>query len=79
MNVMKQNVMDDKIIERCKTWEKIMHARGSWQIKKLLSSYQAEANIDGSNSYQASIEQTKGFSMDSKAIDNAIKRSWKAR
>ena len=44
---MKQDAMDDKIIERCKTCEKTMHARGSPQIEKLSSYYQAEANLDG--------------------------------
>ena len=40
MNVMKQDVMDDKIIKKkCKTCAKTMHARGSQQIEKLSSCY----------------------------------------
>ena len=42
MNVMKQDVMDDKIKERCKTCKKTMHARGSRQIEKLSSFYRDE-------------------------------------
>ena len=53
---------------------KTMHARGSQQIEKLSSNCRVEANLDGSNNYWASIEQTKGFSMDWEAIKNAIKR-----
>ena len=34
MNVMKQDAMDDKIIERCKTCEKKLHARGSRWIER---------------------------------------------
>ena len=34
MNVMKQDAMDDKIIEICKTCEKQMHARGSQLIER---------------------------------------------
>ena len=69
MNVMKQDTMDDKTIERCKTCEKTMHARGSRQIEKLSSSYRVEANFNGLNSYRAFIEQTKSFSMDREAAE----------
>ena len=46
-----------------------MHVRGSWQIEKLSSSYWVEANLNGSNSYRASIEQTEGFSMDQEFVE----------
>ena len=52
-----------------------MHARGSRQIEKLQSSYRVEANLDGSNSYRASIEQTESFSMDQESIKN-LSRSY---
>ena len=45
-----------------------MHARGSRQIEKLSSNYRAEANLDGSNSYRASIEQTESFLMDQESV-----------
>ena len=73
MNVMKQDVMDDKIKERC-MW-KTMHARGSRQIEKLSSSYWAEANLDGSNSYWASIEKIGSSSMDQESIKK-LSRLW---
>ena len=67
MNVMKQDVMDDKIKERC-MW-KTMHARGSRQIEKLSGNYWADANLDGSNSYRASIEKIESFSMNRESIE----------
>ena len=51
-----------------------MHARGTW-VEQLLSSYRAEANLDGLNSYRESIEHPETSSMDREAIKNAIKRS----
>ena len=36
---------------------KIMHARRSWQIEKLLRCYRAKANLDGSRIYWGSIEK----------------------
>ena len=38
---------------------KTMHVRGSWQIEKLWSCYQAEANLDGSRICRGSISQTE--------------------
>ena len=52
-----------------------MHARGSRQIEKLSSSYRAEANLDGSNSYIASIEQTESFSMDRESVEKLSRQS----
>ena len=51
MNVMKQDAMDDKIIERCKTCGKQCMQEGLRQIEKLLSCYQVEANLNGSRIY----------------------------
>ena len=69
MNVMKQVSMDDKIKERCKTCEK--------QCMQLdldrSGSCRAEANLDGLNSYQASIEQTESFSMDRESIEKLLR------
>ena len=86
MNVMKQDVIDEKITERCKTCEK----QCMQEDLDRLRSYWAKANLDGLNSYQASIEQTKAFSidresiehpesfsMDQAAIENVIKSSWR--
>ena len=70
MNVIKQDAMDDKITERCKTCEKQCMQEDLNKSR----SCRVEANLDGSNNYWASIEQTKGFSMDWEAIKNAIKR-----
>ena len=54
-----------------------MHARGSRQIEKLSSSYRAEANLDESNSYRASIEQTETFLMDQESVEtNSQKLQW---
>ena len=58
MNVIKQDAMDDKWNRNMQNMWKIMYVRGSQQIEKLSSSYRAEANLNGSNSYQVSIEQT---------------------
>ena len=52
-----------------------MHARGSRQIEKLSSNYQAEANLDGSNSYRESIEQTETFSMDRDSVEKLSRRT----
>ena len=64
MNVMKQDSMDDKIKERCKTCEK----QCTQEDLDRSRSYRAEANLNGSNSYRASIEQTEGFSMDRESV-----------
>ena len=58
MNVMKQDAMNDKIIERYKNMWKTMHARGSQQIEKLSSCYRVEANLDGLRICQGCVEQT---------------------
>ena len=46
-----------------------MHARGSQQIEKLSRSYRVEANLDGLNSYRASIEQIESFSIDQEFVE----------
>ena len=46
-----------------------MHARGSRQIEKLSSNYQAKANLDGLNSYRAD----KNFLDGSRICQEAIK------
>ena len=56
MNVMKQDAMDDKIIERCKTCGKQCMQEGLRQIEKLLSCYRAEANLDGSRICQKELQ-----------------------
>ena len=71
MNVMKQDAMDDKIIERCKTCKK----QCMQEDLDRLRSCQAEANLDGSNSYRASIEQTKSFSMDRESVEKLSRQS----
>ena len=78
MNVMRQDAMNDKVKERCKTCEKqcmqedldwsrgikMLSSQPRW-IKKLSRSYRGDKNfLDGSRSCQ-------------KAIEIAIKRSWK--
>ena len=69
MNVMNKDAINDKIKERCKTCEK--------QCMQLdldrSGSCRAEANLDGLNSYQASIEQTESFSMDRESIEKLLR------
>ena len=65
MNVMKQDVTDDKIKERCKTCEK----QCMQEDLNRLRSCQAEANLDESNSYRASIEQIESVSMDRESVE----------
>ena len=80
MNVMNKDAIDDKIKERCKNMWKIMHARGSRQIKEQSKNYRVEANLDGSNSYRESIKMTEGFDgskIYQEAIEIAIKKSQK--
>ena len=77
MNIMKQDAMDDKIIERCKNMWKTMHARGSWQIEKLSSSYRAEANLNGSNNYWVDKKFLDGLRICREAIEtNSRKLRW---
>ena len=57
---------------------KPMHARGSQQIEKLSSSYRAEANLHGSNNYQASIEQIESVSMDRESVEKLSRQSPKS-
>ena len=51
-----------------------MHARGSQHIEKLLSSYQAEANLDGSRICRGSIEQTESFLMDQESVKKPLRQ-----
>ena len=59
MNVMKQDAMDEKIKERCKTCEKQYMQEDFDRLR----SYWAKANLDGSNSYWEAIEGTESFSI----------------
>ena len=65
--------MNEKIIERCKTCEKQCMQEDLQQIEKLPKSYRAEANLDGLNSYRASIKQTESFSMDQEFVENLLR------
>ena len=77
MNVMKQDAMDDKIIEICKTCEKQMHARGSQLIERC-----SEA-INQTLMDRTAIEDPEEISINPPScgehIEIAIRRSWKAR
>ena len=61
MNVMKQDDMDDKIIERGKTCEKQCMQEG----------------LDRSRSCLGSIEQTEHFSMNRESIEKLSRMRWK--
>ena len=74
MNVMKQDAMDDKIKERCKTCEK----QCMQEDLNRLRSCQAEANLDRSNSYRASIEQIESVSMDWESVEKLSRQSPKS-
>ena len=65
MNVMKQDAMDDKIIERCKTREKKCMQDDLDRSR----SYWAEANLDGSRICRGSIGQIESFSMDREFVE----------
>ena len=60
-NVMNKDAMDDKIKERCKTFEKNACKRISIN-REVSRSYRA--NLDGSNSYREAIEGTGTFLID---------------
>ena len=80
MNVMKQDAMDEKIIERCKTCGKKMHARGSQQIEKLSRCYQEKTQKswwieDLSRIYQADRELRNFPRWIEEAIENLLRRN----
>ena len=75
MNVMKQDVMDDKITERCKTCEKQCMQEDLDRSR----SYWAEANLDGLNSYRADKSFLDRSRIFREVIKNTIKKSWRAR
>ena len=52
-----------------------MHERGSRQIEKLSSSYQAEANLDGLRICRGSIDQTESFLMDRESVEKLSRQS----
>ena len=61
MNVMKQDAMDDKRKERCKTCEKQCMQKKISIDREVSRYYRVEANLDRSTSYRASIEGTESF------------------
>ena len=71
MNAMKQDAMNNRIKERCKTCEKqcmqedLDRSRSCW----------AEANLDGSRIYQRSIGQTKSFLIDQESVKKLSRQS----
>ena len=71
MNIMKQDAIDDKIRERCRTCEKKCMQEGLDRS----SSYQAEANLDGSRICWRSIGQTESFLMDWESIEKPSRQS----
>ena len=82
MNVMKQDAMDDKIKERCKTCKKQCMQKKKRKIlmDREVSRYcQTEANLDRSTSYREAIEDPEEISIDPpscrEAIEIAIRRS----
>ena len=75
MNMMKQDGMDDKIKERCKTCEKQCVQEDLNKLRSCQSSYRAEANLDGSKICQASIEQIESFSMDRESVEKLSRQS----
>ena len=77
---MKQDAMDDKIKERCKTCEKqCMQKKKISMDREVLRYYHAEANLDRSTSYREAIEDPEEISIDPpscrEAIEIAIRRS----
>ena len=67
MNVMKQDAIDEKIKERCKTCEKQCMQKDL--DREVSSCYRAKANLNGLTIYRAFIEQTESFSMDRESIE----------
>ena len=78
MNVMKQNVMDNKRKERCKTCEKQCMQKKISMDREVSRYYRAKANLDRSTSYRASIEQIESVSMDRKSIEKLSRQSPKS-
>ena len=74
MNVMKQDVTNDKIKEICKTCENQCMQEDLNRSR----SCQAEANLYGSNSYRASIEQIESVSMDRESVEKLSRQSPKS-
>ena len=73
--MMKQDAMDDKIKERCKTCEKQCVQEDLNKLRSCQSSYRAKANLDGSKICQASIEQIESFSMDRESVEKLSRQS----
>ena len=69
MNVMKQDAMDDKIRETCKTCEKQCMQRISID-REVSRSYRAY--LDGSRRCRGSIEQTESFSIDPPGVEVSV-------
>ena len=83
MNVMKQDAMDDKIKETCKTKKNEMHARVPWSIEEVSRIYQEEANFDGSRICRGCVKQTEntrfwldGLTYLSKSCWGQTQKSW---
>ena len=74
MNVMKQDTMDDKIKERCKTCEK----QCMQEDLDRSSSYRAEANLDRSRICRGFIGQTESFLMDLESVEKLSRQSPKS-
>ena len=74
MNVMKQDVTNDKIKEICKTCENQCMQEDLNRSR----SCQAEVNLYGSNSYWASIEQIESVSMDREPVEKLSRQSPKS-
>ena len=65
MNVMKQDVMDDKITERCKTCEK----QSMQEDLDKSRSCRATIKQKPTSMDRTTIEQTESFSMDREAVE----------
>ena len=74
MNVMKQDVTNDKIKEICKTCENQCMQEDLNRSR----SCQAEVNLYGLNSYRASIEQIESVSMDREPVEKLSRQSPKS-
>ena len=74
MNVMKQDAMDDKINERCKTCEKqCMQKDLNWSRGVKMLSSQPQWIEKLSRSCREAIEETKTFSMDREAVKKLLR------
>ena len=65
MNVMKQDAIDEKINERCKTCEK----QYMQEDLDKLRSYRVEANLDRSKIYPGTIGQIESLDKKKKGLD----------